>query len=372
MRLLTPQPEAAHELDSSYREHYLAKDARQTIIAIAVWMLPVLPFSYGDYIIFGASTQFAALLALRLIFCAFSVYTIRALAKVATARDYDTIFLRWAVFGIVVVTYFNYIWAQHIPPNGALTILVIFSSYMVFPVRLAVRLAPPLILSAANFCLQWLIVEPISPQALFALLATLITANILGIVFSTWLQNYRLVEFKARQEENKVKEELSRLAATDDLTGALNRRKIMELATWEYERFLRERRPLSVVMIDVDRFKKLNDTYGHEAGDLILTSFTAYVAKSLRREDIWGRLGGDEFVLILPDTPVEQAAAVAERLCLDLSEPVLWQGQELSFTISCGVTAGQEKDRSIDHVFTRADKALYSAKRKGRNRVETM
>ncbi len=372
MRLLPNLTEAANGLDARYRKHYLARDARQTIIAIAVWMVPVLLFAYGDLIIFGVGTQFAALLALRLTFCAFSVYTIRALVKVATVRDYDNIFLRWAAFGIALVTYFNYIWAAYIPPNGALTILVIFSSYMVFPARLAVRLAPPLILTAANFCLQWLVVEPVNQPALFSSLVTLVTANILGIVFSTWLQNHRLIEFKARLEENKVKEDLSRLAATDDLTGALNRRKIMELSTGEYERFLRERQPLSVVMIDIDRFKKLNDTYGHEAGDLILTSFTAYVAKGLRHGDIWGRLGGDEFVLILPDTPVEQAEAVAERLRLGLSEPVIWQGQELSFTISSGVTAAREKDRSIDQVFIRADKALYSAKRKGRNRTETV
>jgi diguanylate cyclase (GGDEF)-like protein len=371
MRIPTIPPDAANEPESGYRDHYLTADVRQTCIAIAVWLVPLLLFGYADYLLFGAGPQFAASSALRLAFCAFSFYTIAALRKVATVRDYDKVFLRWAAFGVAVVLYLNYTWAGRVPPTGILTILIIFSSYMIFPARLIVRVAPPLALSAGNFWLQWWVAEPVNPQSLFTTLVALAMANILGIIFSSWLHNHRLTEFRARLEENRVKEELSRLASTDDLTGALNRRKIMELAAGEYERFLRERRPLSVVMIDIDRFKKLNDTYGHEAGDLILTSFTAYVAKGLRHGDIWGRLGGDEFVLVLPDTPVEQAEAVAERLRLGLGEPVVWQGQQLPFTISSGIAAAREKDRSIEPVIKRADKALYSAKRKGRNRTET-
>ncbi len=372
MRLYPTPPTADDEPESGYREHYLAADARQTRIAIAVWLVPVLLFAYADYHFFGAGRQFMALFTVRLAFCAFSLYTISALARVSTAREYDNIFLRWAAFGVVAVLYFNYSWSQHVPPNGVLTILIIFSAYMFFPARLFVRLAPPLALSACNFLLQWWIAAPVNPQTLFTTLVALAMANILGILFSIWLHNHRRTEFRARLEETRVKEELGRLASTDDLTGALNRRKIMELAAGEYERFLREHQPLSVMIIDIDHFKKLNDTYGHEAGDLVLTSFTAYVTRQLRHGDIWGRLGGDEFVLILPDTPVDQATSVAERLRFGLSEPVVWQGQPLSFTFSSGATAAREKDRSIDHVLKRADKALYSAKRKGRNRTEML
>ncbi|MDT8903726.1 GGDEF domain-containing protein [Anaeroselena agilis] len=364
-------PDTSAGPEAGYREHYLAADARQASVAIAAWLVPLLLFAGGDYFLFGASRQLVVLLTLRLAFAAFSLYTISALAKITTPREYDNILLRWAVFAVIAVLYFNYAWARYIPPNGVLTILIIFSAYMVFPARLPIRLAPPLALSAGNFFLHLWVSEPISPQILFTSLVALAMANTLGIIFSTWLHKHRLTEFQARLEETRVKEELGRLAATDDLTGVLNRRKIMELAAREYERFVRERRPLSVAMIDIDRFKKLNDTYGHEAGDLVLTSFTAYVARQLRREDIWGRLGGDEFVLILPDTPAEQAEAVAERLRVG-TEAVVWQDQELPYTISSGIAAAREKDQSVDEVFKRADKALYNAKRRGRNRTEIL
>lgn len=361
---------AADELEPRYRAHYLAADARQTSVAIAVWMIPVLLFAYGDYMLFGPSPRFAVSLALRLTFCGFSLYTIYALTKVATARDYERVFLCWAAVGAAAVLYLNYTWARHVPPNGAITILIIFSSYMVFPNRLSVRLAPPLALSAGNFLLQWGLDDPVEAKALFTMLVALLMANILGIVFSTWLLDRRRAEFKSRLEEARIKEELGRLAATDELTGAFNRRKLMELAAEEFGRFRGGGRTLSVLMMDINHFKKLNDRYGHEAGDRVLADFTAYVARNLRAREIWGRLGGDEFVLVLPEAAGHQAEAVGERLRLGLKEPVVWHGEELAYTISIGVTEAREKDGSIDAVLKRADKALYAAKRGGRNRTE--
>lgn len=363
---------ATDALEPQYRAHYLAADARQTSVAIAVWMVPVLLFAYADYHFFGAGPKFAASLALRVAFCAFSLFTIRALAKVATAREYDGIFLRWALVGAAVVLYFNYSWAEYVSPTGAITVLVLFSSYMVFPTRLSVRLVAPLMLSVGNFLLQVWVALPFSPMSLFTTAVALAMANVLGIVFSSWLQNHRRTEYRARVEETRVKEEYSRLATIDDLTGAFNRRKLMEIAAGEFERFKRSGQPMSVLMIDIDHFKKLNDNFGHEAGDLIMTSFTANAGKSLREKDILGRLGGDEFVLVLPGATSEVAEAVAERLRLAIREPVVWHDNPLAFTVSIGATEARENDKSIDNVLKRADKALYIAKRKGRSRTEVL
>lgn len=361
------------DFELKYRAHYLAADARQASNAIAVWMIPVLLFAYPEYLIFGSSPKFAGLLALRLAFCVFSLYTISVVLKVATAREYDYAFLRWAILATAVVLFLNYSWAAYVPPNGAITILILFSSYMVFPNKLSVRLVPPLTLSIGNIVLQWWGAATVSPYSFLTTLAAIVMANILGMVFSSSLQRHRRTEFKARLEETRIKEKLSRLASIDDLTGVFNRRKLIQLATEAFERFDSGSQQFSVLMIDIDNFKKLNDNYGHEAGDLILAKFASYVANNLCEKNIWGRLGGEEFVLVLPNLSCEEAKHVAERLRLGLNEePGVLQREPLNFTISIGLTAARQQDQSFGDVLQRADKALYCAKGNGRNRTEVL
>lgn len=360
-------------LEPQYRAYYLASDARQTSIAIAVWLIPVLLFAYSDYIILGLSPTFAASLILRLVFCVFSLYTISKLLKIATPRDYDQILLRWAIFATAVVLYCNYIWAPLVPPIGTITILIIFSAYMVFSTKLSIRLVPPLILSVGNLFLQWWIDKSASPYSLLTMLVAIVMANVLGIIFSSFFQKHRYTEFKSRQEETRIKEDFIRLASIDDLTGVFNRRKLIQLATEEFERSKNSSEFFSVLMIDIDHFKKLNDNYGHKAGDLTLAKFAAYVTDNLNVKNIWGRIGGEEFVLVLPGLPGKQAKPIADQLRLGLNvNPVNWQGELLTYTISIGITERQKHDQSFDDVLRRADKALYHAKQNGRNRTEVL
>ncbi|MEM5795467.1 MAG: GGDEF domain-containing protein [Bacillota bacterium] len=364
--------EAFNVDDPQYRAHYLAADTRQTSIAIAVWQIPVLLFTYADYGIFGLSPMFTALLTLRLVFCAFSLYTISVLRKVTTPPEYDQIFLRWAAFTIAITLFINYKWASFAPPNGVITILIIFSAYMLFGSKLSVRLAPPLTLSVGNLLLQWWISEPDSSYSWLMTAVAVLMANILGIIFSSLLQMHRYAEFKSRREENRIKEELIRLASVDDLTGVFNRRTLIQLATEAFKRFRRNHQPFSVLMVDIDHFKNLNDNFGHDAGDLILSKFVAHVMNNIEVNHIWGRLGGDEFVLVLPNLPGEKAKLVAEQLRLGLTDPVIWQKEQLSFTVSIGLTERRDQDESFEGLLSRADQALYHAKRNGRNRTEVL
>lgn len=358
------------EFELRFREHYLAADARQTRIAIAVWLVPVLFFAYPDYLIFGLSPAFTGLLTLRIAFCAFSLYTIGAMRKVVTVRDYEYVFLRWAAFAVCAVLLFNYSWAAFVPPNGAITMLILFSSYMVFPNRLSVRLIPPITLSIGNIVLQWQFIATASPYSLLTMFVAIVMVNVLGIVFSSSLHKHRRTEFKARLEETRIKEELHRLASTDDLTGIFNRRKLIQLASKEFERFRGENQPMSVLMIDIDHFKKLNDNFGHEIGDQILAKFTAYVAENIRVQNIWGRLGGEEFVLVLPGLPSEAAKSISEQLRQELKgKPMFAQLEAGAFTISIGLTEANAQDMSFSDVLKRADEALYKAKHNGRNQT---
>jgi len=168
----------------------------------------------------------------------------------------------------------------------------------------------------------------------------------------------------------KTEEELLRLAATDPLTGALNRREFTTLAEQESQRLHRYGRPLSILMLDLDHFKQLNDAYGHAAGDLALQRFTTLCCSTLRNIDIFGRWGGEEFVALLPETDAEGAAVIAERLRKAVSESVLmYNGNRITHTVSIGVAQYRAGETSVDTALSRADSAVYDAKKAGRDRI---
>jgi diguanylate cyclase (GGDEF)-like protein len=164
---------------------------------------------------------------------------------------------------------------------------------------------------------------------------------------------------------------LEQRAYTDYLTGLANRRYFLEQAENELARTLRYGRELSILMLDVDRFKQVNDTYGHKVGDLVLQKLSEVFRTTLRDVDIIGRVGGEEFALLLPETGVEQAMQAAERLrtAIASAHVTLDGGLPLRFTASFGVTNLREKDVNIDVLLNQADQALYRAKNGGRNRV---
>jgi len=172
-------------------------------------------------------------------------------------------------------------------------------------------------------------------------------------------------------ERKRAEEALRQQATTDGLTGLLNRRRFMEMGEAEIERTKRTGRPMSLVMFDVDHFKKVNDTRGHDAGDMVLVSLARTAKDALRAVDILGRLGGEEFAAILPETGLEEAAAVAERLRRAVSGMGLApKGEPLAVTISLGAVQVREPGKSLDSLLKRADEALYRAKSSGRDRVE--
>ena len=170
-----------------------------------------------------------------------------------------------------------------------------------------------------------------------------------------------------REMERKLREE----ARTDTLTGTATRRYFQELAERELARARRHGGTLSIVAIDVDRFKSINDEYGHAVGDLVLQGLARECRQILREEDVMGRLGGDEFACLLPETDPRIAAKVGERLRTAVAgvELAIGSGATLRFTVSVGIAASTADDAAIDTLLLRADKALYSAKRAGRNTV---
>jgi diguanylate cyclase (GGDEF)-like protein/PAS domain S-box-containing protein len=174
-------------------------------------------------------------------------------------------------------------------------------------------------------------------------------------------------------ERKKLEAELQHLATIDPLTGLLNRRSFFALAEQEVSRARRHPGLLSVVMLDVDHFKSINDLHGHQAGDEVLRGLSEACGGCLRERDIMGRLGGEEFACVLPETSLEQAVLAAERLRAAVSSKKfrLADGCEIVVTISIGVAILQDTETSIDTVLHRADQALYRAKQAGRNCIRS-
>ena len=172
-------------------------------------------------------------------------------------------------------------------------------------------------------------------------------------------------------EHKKSQQELERLSQTDALTGLSNRRYFLTLAEQELARAQRYGGALSVFMMDLDHFKVVNDTYGHQTGDLVLQKLGGLCREALREIDSVGRLGGEEFAVILPQTDAPRALEVAERLrqAVARTEVALERGLPLHFTLSIGVTTLAGGSANIDTLLGQADSALYEAKRSGRNRV---
>jgi diguanylate cyclase (GGDEF)-like protein len=194
-------------------------------------------------------------------------------------------------------------------------------------------------------------------------------ANDFGMFIDVVLLSLALADrMKITQEEKRIAE---KEAKTDMVTGLFNRRAYNEICNMEYQRLVRNHRILSVVMFDIDHFKRINDTYGHDTGDIVLKNVAQIVESVIREYDYAFRIGGDEFLLLLPETNREQASLLAERIRKQIEDQKVVDKNNLilSLTASFGIAQYNQNDASIETVTRKADEALYQAKKSGRNRV---
>ncbi len=183
-------------------------------------------------------------------------------------------------------------------------------------------------------------------------------------------RNGIVVVFQDITQRKRMEVELNRLASTDTLTGIPNRRQFMTQFAVELERVRRYQKNTSVLMLDLDHFKRVNDRYGHATGDAVLRHFSELTQQYLRKVDLFGRLGGEEFGILLPDTDLAGAYEFAERLRKHVAaSPCVTATESIAYTVSIGVTACDHDQPSADHILAQADKALYQAKSGGRNQT---
>jgi diguanylate cyclase (GGDEF)-like protein len=191
-----------------------------------------------------------------------------------------------------------------------------------------------------------------------------------------WVATHEDITGRRRAEEalERAKEQLEQLALHDPLTGLANRRKFAERFEYDAMRAGRGRTPLSLLMVDIDRFKAINDQHGHLAGDRCLKALAALLTANARKVDLVARFGGEEFVVLLPETSEEQSLVAGERMRSQIqAQPIsIEEGlPPVAVTVSVGAATSIGAALTLDELLARADEAMYRAKRAGRNQVRT-
>jgi len=191
------------------------------------------------------------------------------------------------------------------------------------------------------------------------------TGVLLAILyFLTW---------KLVRRVDEVQKKLKHIAVTDELTGLKNRRYIMEQIDKEYQRAARTGGTLSLILLDIDHFKRINDTYGHAVGDAVLKEVAQAMQSSLRAYDLLGRVGGEEFLIASPGSTLDDAAGLAERVRVTIKgREVMNMADPITVTVSAGITSLSEQDATTEALLARADNALYLAKQQGRDRIVSL
>ena len=266
------------------------------------------------------------------------------------------------------------VWAYAItgPARGAiLAILVLILAYGMFSLTVGqARLLAAISLGGLSGVMAWK--SRVDPQRYPGEVEVVHLAFSLIVLLGISVLSVRMGALRLRLHRQKAEleaslEQIRQLATQDELTGLVNRRYMGELLAAEQLRQQRSGLALSVVLLDLDHFKRINDNHGHQAGDAALRTFSASVLPCLRGSDVLGRWGGEEFLLLLPATGPAEALLCVERMRTDLAGvPLDGIAPGLTLTFSAGLAAWQPGE-SIDAVIERADRALYRAKQAGRN-----
>lgn len=380
-RLTAEFVEPAVEL--AFREATHLARVRETRIAITIAALFYLAFAVTDYLAVGGGDQYLLIFITRLSICAVGILIALSAGRLwRSLMDgvTPTLVEAMALAGFLSITLLRpYESGWH----GMSLMVMLLGVYVFIPNRFLPSVSVAL-LSTLGF--MWLLVEHFQPPANYVLTLGLLLAaiNLFGVLTAHRISRLMREEYRDAQVLRQANEHLSReieirqrleaelrdLAQRDPLTGIANRRHFFDLADEAFVRARSKSLPLSMLIADIDYFKQINDTYGHMHGDEVLKVLVKVCRQSLGQVDMLARLGGEEFVMLLPDTDLATASALADNLRHAVENtPVRLRDTSMHFTISLGV-AQWSQDESLLVFMRRADEALYQAKFNGRNRIE--
>jgi diguanylate cyclase (GGDEF)-like protein len=380
-RLTAEFTDAAVEL--RFRRLHFHAAARQAVVGLLVAAFFTLAFGYNDYVFLGICPAFWLLLGGRLAFTAVAlagvVMLVRRPERVCTGVVVSTVSaaLLASVVLVVLVRPANLHW------HFLIWAVCVLGVYLATPNRFILSAGVALGCTLGLMVGVGLVVRP-SLMDTLRMVLILGAANAVGYLTSYHFNRLRRLQFalllKAEEanqallrevaERRRLEAELLRMASTDGLTGLFNRRHFLELANRELARARRAGTPISLLLLDVDHFKEVNDRHGHAAGDLALKAVGEACRAALREVDVVGRLGGEEFAACLPEAGEDGAVEVAERLRRTLAAlRVETPAGPLSLTVTIGVAAVRAEETDVTQALQRADDAMYAGKRAGRDRV---
>lgn len=358
------------ELEGDYRVFYLKNDIAQTILSLTIAMISILGMLRIDTILFkDRPALFLWVIVYRGSFVLVTLFVMLAIRKTSKVRVYDRLVFAWIVLMILFFVLFNFTRPARYPTT-AYEIIIPFSIYVLSPLKIKYNVALALSFTAAMMFVDYFLKTGVDPMIMNTTATAQLIVHTLGLGSALQIQSYRRKSFKAYILEKDAKEMVAYLANIDPLTKSLTRRHFFNIAESEFLRYSRYRRPLSILILDTDDFKSINDTYGHHAGDIVLRSFSLVALEQKRAQDTFGRLGGEEFGLLLPETNLEQAKIVAERIQKTWEQsPSNMDSEMIYSTVSIGGTEAFYNDKSFEDVLRRADRLLYKAKERGKNQV---
>ncbi|MFD2632341.1 GGDEF domain-containing protein [Idiomarina piscisalsi] len=372
--------ERSKELRYRYSiESSVRADSRLALILVAVIFAM---FGITDYNLLGLTPNYYLLLAMRIAVtgsCLVLAFVIGQIGGYAQRAWLHALPLWILAIGIILIVPLR---PESLSTQITAIVVAIMAFYLLIPNLLTVATLASLFLSI-TFLAASMLYAGVTPTGAIRLGLLLVMANIVGYSSLRRLERLQRKQYALLNDERAQNRELTQeikhrksleaqlrmVAERDTLTGVDSRSHFMKRAEALLQRSRLEEAPFCLFMIDVDHFKKINDTWGHTRGDVILTKIAAVCQQSLRPTDIIGRFGGEEFVVGLPHTSPADATVVAERLKHNVEALSLDnEFKDLQLSVTIGVAVATRED-DLDALITRADNRLYEGKRDGRNRV---
>lgn len=361
-----------------YRQYVEPTMARYLRNALLVWASLWMAFALSDLYQFGATEKLVEALIVRAVLAGFIALGALLVSRRPRLATSGVVVTPLEVFGFSLFFLFYFV----TPPEDmawivGLTMVMIMGLFVLLPNRLILSMGVAVYAMAGTMASVAAVTPETTVLGMTTLGLILSVPAVTGLFGAYRFEAIRRREFVALElaqaeieQRRRLEQELQRQASTDPLTHACNRREYERRFDREVQRARRHDRPLAICVLDLDHFKHVNDTYGHNAGDAALVLTADICRAELRESDVLGRLGGEEFVVILPETTADAAAYVAERLRIQLERAdVLACQQRFRLTATFGVTELTARDRGINDLILRADEALYEGKRAGRNQV---
>ncbi|MEQ5855256.1 diguanylate cyclase [Halomonas sp. EF61] len=385
-------PSQMHWMTGQFRERDREAVYRRTIkrrvrlesrLAIMLSAMIFGMFTLSDYFYVGLTREFYYLLTMRIVVVVSCLLLALAIGRLGcySRRPWLHALPLWVLAtGIILIVPLR---PESLSTQLVAVIVAIMAFYLLIPNLLTVVAAASLYLSF-GFLAAAVVFSDISVVVALRIGLLLVMANLVGFFALLRVEllqrkqfallheerghNRRLLKEMAHRQSLEI--QLRELAERDALTGLANRRHFMKRAQVMLHRARVEEAPFCLFMLDVDHFKTINDTWGHSQGDRVLIDIAEVCVASLRPSDLIGRFGGEEFVGVLPDTCLDDARAVAERLQRAVAAlPPQDEGQTLALTVTIGIVEARPEDADLEALIKRADEALYVGKRQGRDRV---